>query len=65
MKVQPNDNYIFTTTVSDHGNHDEFVIQLYKYLSDSELENSPSRTISNFDELISFFEELDVDKLEA
>lgn len=65
MKVQPNDNYIFTTLVSEHGNQDEFVIQLYKYLSDSDLENSPSRTISNFDELISFFEELDADKLEA
>jgi hypothetical protein len=54
-------NYIFTTTLDSTKDKDDFVIELYSMYEDmAEFESSkPKKIIHNFNELISFFEELD------
>ena len=54
-------NYFFTTTLDSTKDKDDFVIELYSTRKDiTDLESlKPEKVIHNFDELISFFEELD------
>ncbi|MFZ0444997.1 MAG: hypothetical protein WAM95_10280 [Bacillus sp. (in: firmicutes)] len=56
-----NGNYFFTSTLSSTKDSDDFVIKLYSTGTDmTDLETLiPEKVIHNFDELISFFEELD------
>lgn len=54
-------NYFFTTTLDSTKDKDDFVIEFYSIDKDTtDLESLlPAKIIHNFDELISFFEELD------
>jgi hypothetical protein len=54
-------NYFFTTTLDSTKDKDDFMIELYSMHEDmTEFESlQPEKFIHNFDELISFFEELD------
>jgi hypothetical protein len=56
-----NGNYFFTSTLDSTKDSDDFVIELYSTGTDmTDLETLiPEKVIHNFDELISFFEELD------
>ena len=57
-----NGNYFFTATLNSTKDSDDFVIELYSTGSTdmTDLETLiPEKVIHNFDELISFFEELD------
>ena len=50
-------NYIISTSVDDSHNQDEFFIELFS--ESATQQSSPEKVIHNFDELISFFENLD------
>lgn len=54
-------NFLFTTTLDPTKDKEDFEIELYSIDSDlTDLESvTPDKVIHNFDELISFFEELD------
>lgn len=54
-------NYLFTTTLDSTKDRDDFAIELYSIGKDmTDLESLiPDKVIHNFDELISFFEEMD------
>ena len=54
-------NYFFASTLDSTKDSDDFVIELYSTGTDmTDVESLiPEKVIHNFDELISFFEELD------
>lgn len=59
-------NYLFSTSLDSSKDKDDFVIELYSITENqADLESlQPAKVIHNFDELISFFEELD-EEMEA
>jgi hypothetical protein len=56
-------NYIFSTTVDSSSARDEFLIELFSYSEDEDNHTEPKKVIHSFDELISFLENLDQDKI--
>jgi hypothetical protein len=54
-------HYIFSTSIdsSYDRNQEEFIVELFSCLEDGEVVTKPDVVIRNFDELISFFENLD------
>lgn len=56
-------NYIFSTTVDPSNEQDEFLVELFSYSEDEDNHTEPKKVIHNFDELISFFENLDQDQI--
>lgn len=56
------DDFIFsTTTSSPNGNSpvDEFLLELFDYSPNQTCDGTPKKVITNFDELIDFFETID------
>ncbi len=53
-------NYIFSTSIDYSADPDEFIVELF-CPDDEEDSTTPKKVIRNFDELISFFENLDDD----
>lgn len=53
-------SYIFTTSVTEAASKDEFVIELFPYCQKMDCEGSPLKVLNGFDELIAFFEEMDL-----
>lgn len=58
--IKQGKNYIFSTSIDYSEDPDDFIIELF-YADDEEL-TQPKKIIHNFDELISFFENLDEDQ---
>nr|WP_295973630.1 hypothetical protein [uncultured Bacillus sp.] len=54
-------NYIFLTSINYSSDPDDFIVELF-CPDDEEEDAEPKKVIRNFDELISFFENLDEDK---
>ena len=59
---EKDENYIFSTSVDYSLDQDEFIVELFSCPEDEEKGVMPKKVIHNFDELISFFENLDEDK---
>lgn len=57
MRNSKDKNYVFTTSIDNSDNQDEFLIELFSE-EDTE-QKKPEKVIHDFDELISFFESLD------
>lgn len=55
-------NYIFSTSINYSADPEEFIVELFSP-EDDEDGAEPKKIIRNFDELISFFENLDEDKI--
>lgn len=56
------DDFIFSTTTSSlNGNSpvDEFILELFDYSPNQTCDGTPKKVITNFDELIDFFETID------
>jgi hypothetical protein len=53
------ENYVFTTSVDYSVDQDEFIVELFSCPEDEKEGVMPKKVIHNFDELISFFENLD------
>jgi len=56
------ENYIFTAALDSSDDKNDFIIELYSLEEDNHEPSEPEKIIHNFDELISFFEELDIDE---
>lgn len=56
--IKEDKNYIFYTTVGTTDEQDEFLLELFS-CSDNDDDKVPETTIHNFDELISFFENME------
>lgn len=54
-----NQTYLFSTDVTDDDTH-EFVVEFYQCLMDDLPEKFPYKVTKTFDELIDFFEEMDL-----
>ena len=60
MKNGDEKNYQFVTSLNSSENKNDFIIEIYSLSNNEEVDStSPEKAIHNFDELISFFEELD------
>lgn len=56
------DDFIFSTTTSSvNGDSpvDEFILELFDYSPNQTCDGTPKKVITNFDELIDFFETID------
>ena len=56
------DEFIFSTTASSvNGDSpvDEFILELFDYSPNQSCDGSPKKVITNFEELIDFFETID------
>lgn len=51
-----NKTLIFTTSIGETKDPNEFIIEFYSYSPDLKLKDPPLFVIHNFDELIDFFE---------
>ncbi|WP_338452347.1 hypothetical protein R4Z09_10945 [Niallia oryzisoli] len=56
--IKEDKNYIFYTSVDTTDEQDEFLLELFS-CSDNNEDQVPETTIHNFDELISFFENME------
>jgi hypothetical protein len=52
-------DYLFSTNVSDSTDVNEFVIEFFPGLSNTQAENLPSKVTHTFDELIDFIDQMD------
>jgi len=62
MIKEKDKNYILSTSINNSYNQDEFVIELFSCSKHAAENSSPEKVIHNFDELITFFEGLDLEK---
>ena len=53
-----NHTFVFTTNVSEAAKENEFVIEIFRCLTDITPESIPIKVTHNFDELIDFFEQI-------
>ncbi|WP_147534713.1 hypothetical protein [Bacillus marasmi] len=54
------EEFIFSTTASDANSPvDEFILELFDYSPNQSCEGTPRKIITNFEELIDFFETIE------
>lgn len=54
-----NETFIFSTNVTEATTENEFIVEIFHYLSDTLQESTPIKVTNTFDEIIDFFEQLD------
>jgi hypothetical protein len=65
MRVMPSSNekinqeYFFTTTVSDELEKGDFIVEFFTKTPNPSSDDMPIKITKNFDDLIDFFEQLD------
>lgn len=54
-----NETFIFSTNVTEATTEDEFIVEIFHYLTDASQESMPIKVTHTFDEIIDFFEQMD------
>ncbi|MBT2689613.1 hypothetical protein J7I93_15585 [Bacillus sp. ISL-47] len=53
-------SYSFTTSVTEASQKEDFIVELFEFGPDMDSEGLPLKVLTNFDELIDFIEEMDM-----